>query len=79
MTQKSKQLATFRDALADIPDGSTIAFGGFAMPGVPFNLIRALLEQGARQLTLVANTTGGAQQSRMPDIGMPRQTFGVGA
>lgn len=70
MTQKSKQFGSFRDAVADIPDGSTIAFGGFAMPGTPFNLIKALMEQGAKRLTLVANTTGGAQQPRMPDIGM---------
>src|SRR5579863_2872746 len=70
MTQKSKQVATFRDAVADIPDGATIAFGGFAMPGAPFNLIKALLDHGARQLTLVGNTTGGAQQPRMPDMGM---------
>jgi len=70
MTQKSKQVATFRDAVADVPDGATIAFGGFAMPGVPFNLIKALHDQGAKRLTLVANTTGGAQQPRMPDIGM---------
>jgi 3-oxoadipate CoA-transferase alpha subunit len=70
MVQKSKQFGSFREAVADIPDGSTIAFGGFAMPGVPFNLIQALLEHGAKQLTLVANTTGGAQQPRMPDIGM---------
>jgi 3-oxoadipate CoA-transferase alpha subunit len=70
MTQKSKQLANFREAVADIPDGSVIAVGGFAMPGVPFNLLRALLEQGAKQLTMIANTTGGAQQPRMPDLGM---------
>src|SRR6202046_5892595 len=70
MVQKSKQVGTFREAVADIPDGSTIAFGGFAMPGVPFNLIKALLEQGAKGLTLVGNTTGGAQQPRMPDMGM---------
>jgi 3-oxoadipate CoA-transferase alpha subunit len=70
MAQKSKQFGSFREAVADIPDGSTIAFGGFAMPGVPFNLIKALLEQGAKRLTLVGNTTGGAQQPRMPDIGM---------
>ena len=37
---------------------------------MPFNLIKALLEHGAKQLTLVGNTTGGAQQPRMPDIGM---------
>jgi 3-oxoacid CoA-transferase A subunit len=70
MPQKSKQVADFAEAVRDIPDGSTIGFGGFAMPGVPFNLIKALLAQGAKQLTLVANTTGGAQQPRMPDIGM---------
>ncbi len=70
MAQKSKQVGSFRAAVQDIADGSTIAFGGFAMPGVPLNLIKALLEQGAKQLTLVANTTGGAQQPRMPDIGM---------
>src|SRR6201995_3908342 len=70
MTQQSKQVGSFREAVQDIPDGPTIAFGGFAMPGVPFNLIRALLEHGARNLTLVCNTTGGAQQPRMPDMGM---------
>jgi 3-oxoadipate CoA-transferase alpha subunit len=70
MTQKSKEYRSFKEAVADIPDGSTIAFGGFAMPGTPFNLIKALMEQGAKRLTLVANTTGGAQQPRMPDIGM---------
>ena len=57
-------------AVADIPDGATIAFAGFGMPGTPFNLIAALAEQGAKNLTLIANTTGGAQQPRMPDIGM---------
>src|SRR5579864_518738 len=70
MAPKSKVAGSFREAVADIPDGSTIAFGGFAMPGVPFNLIKALLEQGAKRLTLVGNTTGGAQQPRMPDMGM---------
>lgn len=67
---KSKLRTSFAEAVADIPDGSVIGFGGFAMPGTPFNLIRALKDQGAKRLTLVANTTGGAQQPRMPDIGM---------
>jgi len=70
MAQASKLRESFRDAVADIPDGSRIGFGGFAMPGVPFNLIMALKEQGAKRLTLVANTTGSSQQPRMPDIGM---------
>jgi 3-oxoadipate CoA-transferase alpha subunit len=67
---KSKLRGSFAEAVADIPDGSVIGFGGFAMPGTPFNLIKALLEQGAKRLTLVGNTTGGAQQPRMPDMGM---------
>src|ERR1700744_4610370 len=70
MTEKIKLRSSIAAAVADIPDGSTIAFGGFAMPGTPFNLIRALLQQGAKRLILVGNTTGGAQQPRMPDIGM---------
>jgi 3-oxoacid CoA-transferase A subunit len=70
MTQKTKIQDSFAAAVADIADGSTIAFGGFAMPGTPFNLIKALMDQGAKRLTLVGNTTGGAQQPRMPDIGM---------
>jgi 3-oxoadipate CoA-transferase alpha subunit len=37
---------------------------------MPFNLIKALPEHGAKQLTLVANTTGSAQQPRMPDTGI---------
>ncbi len=70
MIQKTKIRSSFAEAVADIADGSSVAFGGFAMPGTPFNLIAALKQQGARRLTLVANTTGGAQQPRMPDIGM---------
>src|SRR3954462_7260055 len=68
--KSNKLRSSFQEAVADIPDGSTIAFGGFAMPGTPFNLIKALLEQGTKRLTLVGNTTGGAQQPRMPDMGM---------
>ena len=70
MAQRSKVVASFAEAVADIPDGSSIAFGGFAYPGVPFNLIRALLAQGAKRLTLITNGTGGSGPDRMPDIGM---------
>jgi 3-oxoacid CoA-transferase A subunit len=70
MARTSKLMASFRAAVADIPDGATVAFGGFAYPGTPFNLIRALAEQGAKNLICVANTTGGAGGPRMPDMAM---------
>ncbi len=45
-------------ALADIPDGSTILVGGFGTAGMPFELIEALVAQGARELTVVSNNAG---------------------
>ena len=55
---KSKVYESFDAAVADIPDGSTIMFSGFAGPGTPRNLIAALLAQGATDLTTVSNTPG---------------------
>jgi 3-oxoacid CoA-transferase A subunit len=56
---KSKVFPSFADAVRDIPDGSTIGFGGFAVVGMPINLYRALAEQGATGLTCVSNSTRG--------------------
>jgi 3-oxoadipate CoA-transferase, alpha subunit len=58
---KSKIFASFADAVADIPDGSVVGFGGFAVVGMPINLYGALTKQGAKRLTCVSNgTRGGA-------------------
>src|SRR5204862_3947109 len=61
---KSKIYPSFADAVADIPDGSTIGFGGFAVVGTPINLYEALSKQGAKGLTCVSNGTRGG--STMP-------------
>jgi 3-oxoacid CoA-transferase A subunit len=45
-------------AVADIPNGSTLAVGGFGLVGVPVTLIQALLEQGASDLEVVSNNCG---------------------
>ena len=47
------------DAVAGIPDGATILVGGFGAAGQPVALIEALLEGGARELTVVSNNAGG--------------------
>lgn len=60
---KNKVFENIRDMVRDIPDGAVIGFAGFGPPGLPANLILALAEQGARDLTLVANTTGGGTGS----------------
>lgn len=49
---------TTDDAVAGIEDGSTILVGGFGLAGMPFDLIDALIRQGATDLTVVANNAG---------------------
>jgi len=56
---KNKAYETFDDAVADIPDGSTIMFPGFGGVGSPQNLIAALHRQGAKSLTGISNGHGG--------------------
>ena len=58
-------------AVADIPDGASIMSSGFAGPGTPRNLIGALLRQGAKDLTIIANTPAGIadQMSARMDVG----------
>jgi len=54
----NKIVASARAAVADIADGSTIMIGGFGTAGMPSELIDALIEQGARGLTIVNNNAG---------------------
>jgi 3-oxoacid CoA-transferase subunit A len=58
-----KVVASPREAVADIPDGATLAVGGFGLCGVPIKLIDALLEQGARDLTTISNNCGVDDQA----------------
>jgi 3-oxoadipate CoA-transferase alpha subunit len=46
------------EAVDGIRDGSTVLVGGFGMAGMPTTLIDALIEQGARDLTIVSNNAG---------------------
>jgi len=53
-----KRVGAAVEAVADIPDGASLAVGGFGMSGIPWFLIEALLEQGAGDLTIVSNNCG---------------------
>lgn len=54
----NKIAASIADALADVKDGSTVLIGGFGTSGIPSELIDGLMEQGAKDLTLVNNNAG---------------------
>ena len=71
MRNKGKVFASFDAAVADIPDGAAIGFGGFAVVGMPINLYAAAARQGAKGLTCVSNSTrGGATlPADAPDMG----------
>jgi 3-oxoacid CoA-transferase len=45
-------------AVRDIPDGASIMLSGFGLCGIPENLIAALREHGAKQLTCISNNAG---------------------
>lgn len=54
----NKTVATIADAVAGIFDGATVMIGGFGRAGQPVELIDALIEQGAKDLTVVNNNAG---------------------
>src|SRR5471030_759664 len=56
-----KTFATLADAVAGIHDGATVMIGGFGNAGMPSALIAALIEQGARDLTIVNNNAGNGE------------------
>ena len=56
-----KVLASAAEAVADVADGSSIMIGGFGEAGSPVELIHALIDQGARDLTVISNNTGSGE------------------
>jgi 3-oxoadipate CoA-transferase alpha subunit len=56
-----KTVSTMAQAMAGVKDGSTVLVGGFGGAGQPMELIHALIEQGATDLTVVANNAGNGE------------------
>ena len=51
------------EAVADIPDGATIAISGFFTAGTPIPLIKALVKQGAKDLTIICMQMGPGNEN----------------
>ena len=56
-----KAIGSVTAAVADIHDGATVMIGGFGTAGMPAELIDALIDQGARDLTIVNNNAGNGE------------------
>lgn len=54
----NKVVSSAEKAVADIFDGATVMISGFGEAGSPVELIHALVDQGAKNLTVVSNNAG---------------------
>ena len=54
----NKQVSSLSKAVSEIYDGATVMIGGFGEAGSPIELIHALIDHGAKNLTVVSNNTG---------------------
>ena len=56
-----KIASSITDAMSGVQDGATILIGGFGTAGIPQELIDGLIEQGAKDLTVVNNNAGNGE------------------
>ena len=49
-------------AVANVADGAAVMIGGFGTAGSPDELIDALIDHGARDLTIISNNAGNGEE-----------------
>lgn len=54
----NKIIGSAAEAVSEIHDGATVMIGGFGEAGSPIELIHALIDHGAKNLTVISNNTG---------------------
>ncbi len=54
----NKQTSDISAAVADVFNGATVMVGGFGEAGSPIELLHALIDHGAKDLTVISNNTG---------------------
>lgn len=60
------------EAVGDVADGSTVLVSGFGMAGMPVQLLEALIDQGAGDLTVVSNNAGNGDTGLAALLGAGR-------
>jgi 3-oxoadipate CoA-transferase alpha subunit len=70
-----KTIGSLAQAVAGIGDGATVMIGGFGGSGAPIELIHALIDTGARDLTVINNNAGNGRIgiAAMIDKGLVRK------
>jgi 3-oxoadipate CoA-transferase alpha subunit len=73
----NKEVSTCAEAVAGISDGAIVLVGGFGAVGVADHLLDALHDQGAKELTVVANNagTGDYGLAKLIDSGRVRKVI----
>lgn len=56
-----KTIGSLAEAVSGIGDGATVMIGGFGGSGAPIELIHALIDTGARDLTVINNNAGNGR------------------
>lgn len=57
----NKRIKSAAEAVSGISDGASVMIGGFGEAGSPTELIHALIDQGAKDLTVINNNTGNGE------------------
>jgi 3-oxoacid CoA-transferase subunit A len=72
-----KVVASARVAIADMPNGASLAVGGFGLSGIPWVLIDALVKSGTTDLSIVSNNCGtdGAGLGLLLEAGRVRRVI----
>lgn len=70
-----KTIGSLAEAVKDIGDGATVMIGGFGGSGAPIELIHALIDKGAKNLTVINNNAGNGKIgiAAMIDRGMVKK------
>lgn len=66
------RVTTPEDAVLAVRDGDTVAVSGFGFSGEPRRLLEALIDHGARELTVISNNAGNGDNALARLIGARR-------